>query len=217
MSCVGRRAVCVQNFRLALGVIGCLFLMGCNSGPRAVPLPDVNASKAAAAAIEQYDRNGDGQLAKEEWSASPALAAVADRYDTSKDGVLSAGEISEGIGAWQQGGMGLRAVPFTVRFNEQPLAGATVRLVPAPFLGGAIKEAVGETSQGGTGRLDIRPEDKPSDAPKMALMQPGLYHVEITHPTKKIPAKYNTATTLGIEITSSNPDPKGIVWSLNSK
>ena len=54
-------------------------------------------------------------------------------------------------------------------------------------------------------------EDRPRNAPNIPLMQPGLYHVEITHPSTKIPAKYNTQTTLGIEITSGNPGPEGAV------
>lgn len=199
------------------GVVGIVIVAGCSSRPSALLPPKVNANSAASAAVEQFDRNGDGQLAKDEWTASPELAAVAEKYDTNKDGILTSAEIAAGIGAWQNSGMGMRSVPFSVRLNGQALSGAQVRLVPAAFLGGNVKEAIGETSQGGAGQMDLRPEDKPSNAPKMALMQPGLYRVEITHPTAKIPAKYNTATTLGIEITSSNPDPKGVVWSLDTK
>ena len=33
----------------------------------------------------------------------------------------------------------------------------------------------------------------------------GTYRVEITHPTINIPAKYNTATTLGYETERGNP------------
>jgi hypothetical protein len=60
-------------------------------------------------------------------------------------------------------------------------------------------------------------EDMPPHAPKMPLVQPGLYRVEITHPTAKIPAKYNTQSSLGIEITSGNPGTEGAKWALESK
>jgi hypothetical protein len=57
----------------------------------------------------------------------------------------------------------------------------------------------------------------PKGAPQIELMQPGLYRIEVTHPSRKIPAKYNTETTLGIEITSANPGPRGVHWSLTTK
>ena len=147
---------------------------------------------------------------KDEWSASPALVAVSASYDKNGDGTLSAEEIAAGLAAWQQSGVGARAVPFVVRWNGRPLAGATVRLVPAPFLDDAVKGASGETGPGGAGQLSMAAEDRPRNAPNIPLMQPGLYHVEITHPSIKIPAKYNTQTTLGIEITSGNPGPEGV-------
>jgi EF hand len=200
--------ICVA---LALGCVGC------SRGPSAIRPPKVNATAAAAAALEQYDHNGDGQLSKDEWMASPELAAVAKQYDKDNDGQLTADEIAAGIAGWQQAGVGARSVPFAVRLNDKPLAGATVRLIPPPFLGDATKEASGETNSGGSGQFNMKPEDRPANAPNMALMQPGLYRVEVTHPTVKVPAKYNTATTLGIEITSANPGLEGVKWSLSSK
>jgi hypothetical protein len=205
----------MRKFRL-IGV-ALVFVGGCSNGPAAIRPPKVNASSAASAAIEQFDHNGDGQLSKEEWSTSPALAAVASGYDKNADGVLTADEIKAGVAAWQQSGVGARAVSFVVTLDGHALAGATVRLVPAPFLGDVIKEASAGTNAGGAGQLSVKPEDRPKNAPNIALMQPGLYSVVITHPSVKIPPKYNTETTLGIEITSSNPGPEGVKWSLSSK
>ena len=205
-----------MNPRWQLIVALCL-VAGCNQGPGTISPPDVDASSAAAGAVELYDKNADGQLSKDEWSASPALVAVAASYDKSGDGTLSDEEIIAGISAWEQSGVGARTVPFMVRWNGRPLPGATVRLAPAPFLDDAVKVASGETGPGGAGQLSLAAEDRPRNAPNIPLMQPGLYHVEITHPSTKIPAKYNTQTTLGIEITSGNPGPEGAVWSLTAK
>jgi hypothetical protein len=174
----------------------------------------VNPDDAATAALEQFDTNGDAALAQDEWNKSPVLASVAEQYDTSGDRTLSAEEIAEGIRGWQQGPVGVRVVPFKISYNGRPLSGAKVSLLPAEFLGGAVKPASGESGQLGTGKLRLAPEDLPKNAPKMPLMQPGLYRVEITHPSVKIPAKYNTQTTLGIEISGGNPGPQGIVWDL---
>jgi hypothetical protein len=200
-----------------IGIAVILGSAGCSQRPGAIRPPKVNASAAASAAIEQYDRNGDGKLAKDEWQASPALAAVATQYDKNGDSELTVEEIEAGIGTWQQTGIGARTVPFEVRWNGQPLAGATVRLEPAPFLGGAVKGASGQTSASGSGQFNMSSEDRPKNAPNMPLMQPGLYHVLVTHPSIKIPPKYNTETTIGIEVSSSNPGPEGVKWSLSSK
>jgi hypothetical protein len=194
-----------------------LIISGCNSGPGAIRPPSVDPDDAATAAIEENDRNGDGMLSQDEWSASPVLAAVAEQYDTSSDRTLGAEEIAEGIRYWQEGPVGARAVPFKLTFNGRPLAGATVRLVPAKFLGEAVKAASGESGPTGSGKLRLPAEDLPKNAPNMALMQPGLYSIEITHPSVKIPAKYNSQTTLGIEISGSNPGPQGVTWSLSTK
>ncbi len=83
-----------------------LSAVGCSRGPGAIRPPKVNAAAAATAAIEQYDRNADGKLSKEEWMASPDLAAVGTQYDKDGDGQLTAEEISAGVAAWQQTGVG---------------------------------------------------------------------------------------------------------------
>ncbi|HEX2474823.1 MAG TPA: hypothetical protein VHK01_08760, partial [Lacipirellulaceae bacterium] len=172
---------------------------------------------AAAAAIDKYDQNGDGALSRDEWTQSPELSSVAAEYDTTGDSALAVDEIAEGIRIWQDGPVGARAVPFKVTFNGRPLAGASVRLLPAEYLGDAVKGASGESGPDGTGKLRLAPEDLPKNAPNMSLMQPGLYRVQITHPSVKIPEKYNSETTLGIEISGSNPGPQGITWTLGTR
>jgi hypothetical protein len=49
------------------------------------------------------------------------------------------------------------------------------------------------------------------------VIQPGLYRVEITHPTVNVPAKYNSESTLGIEAAIAGQNPAGVTWSLTSK
>jgi hypothetical protein len=197
--------------------IALLLVAGCSSRPGAIRPPDVDADDAAAQAVDRHDRNSDRQLSKEEWSASPELSAVAPSYDKNGDGNLSVDEIVAGFEAWTQSGVGARAVPFAIVWNGRPLSGATVRLVPAPYFDNALKGASGEAGPGGAGQLNMAPEDRPRNAPDIPLMQPGLYRVEITHPSVKIPEKYNSKTTLGIEISATNPGPQGITWSLSAR
>jgi hypothetical protein len=199
--------------RLALLVV----VAGCSRGPGALRPPRIDAIAAASEVMKSLDRDGDGKLSRAEWSGSPEIAAIAASYDKNSDGFLESAELVGGFEAWQKTGVGARSVPFRVTLNGSPLAGATVRLVPAEFLGKAVKPASAQTGQTGGGQLAMAAEDRPKNAPNMPLVQPGIYRVEITHPSAKIPAKYNTETSLGIEITSLNPGPDGAIWSLTNK
>src|SRR5829696_2908894 len=114
---------------------------GCSNRPGAIRPPNVDADEAAATVVEQLDGDGDGKLAQAEWASSAVIAAVATNYDKNADGLLDSSEIAGGIALWQQAGVGARSVPFRVMLNGAPLVGATVRLVPADFLGDAVKPA----------------------------------------------------------------------------
>ena len=52
--------------------------------------------------------------------------------------------------------------------------------------------------------MGIAPEELPKELRRHSLMRVGIYRVEITHPTKKIPPKYNTETELGFEFHQTN-------------
>ena len=204
-----REASLAPSFALALS--------GCSNQPGAIRPPNVDASEAAKKLVEELDHDGDGKLSRAEWAKSPSIAAAASGYDKNGDGFLESAELVSGVDVWKRTGVGVRSVPFKVILNGTPLPGATVRLVPAAFLGDVVKPASGETGASGGGQFAIAREDLPKNAPNMPLVQPGLYQVEITHPSVKIPSKYNTQTTLGIEITSGNPGPEGVVWSIVNK
>ena len=206
-----------MTVRRQIAMVLLVAALGCSTRPGKLHPPQVDAAAAADAALAELDGDGDDRLAKGEWSKSAALAAVAEQYDSNKDATLDGVEIRNGITVWQENAIGPRPVPFSVQLDNRPLAGATVRLVPASFMADSIPGAAAETGEGGGGSLAMAEEDRPKNAPNMPLVQPGLYRIEITHPSKTIPAKYNTQTTLGIEITSGNPGPQGVVWSLSSK
>jgi hypothetical protein len=48
-------------------------------------------------------------------------------------------------------------------------------------------------------------EKAPAHLKSMKLIQYGTFKVRITHPTTKLPAKYNTDTTLGYETIPGEP------------
>jgi hypothetical protein len=162
--------------------------------------------------MEQLDKDGDGQLSAVELEASPGLASAATRYDSDKNGSLSLEEVVVGIRRWAEGEIGAATVPFVVQLDGRPLIGAEVKAVPEPFLSDVLKPATGMD-----GYLAVAPEDRPPNSPNFPLMQPGLYRIEITHPSVSIPARYNTQTTLGHEVSKDTVGNQAVVWSLTTK
>jgi hypothetical protein len=71
--------------------------------------------------------------------------------------------------------------------------------------------------KGVEGYLAVAPEDRPPNSPNMPLIMPGLYRIKITHPSVSVPAKYNTHTTLGLEVSAETRADQAIVWALTTK
>jgi hypothetical protein len=198
--------------KFALGAsLALLTCGGCSRGPGRIKPPSVNPASAAQAAFEQLDKNQDGQINDEELKSAPGLAAAKVAYDADQNGMLAKDEVESGIRRWAEGNSGAIAVPYIVQMDGRPLPNAQVKAIPEPFLGDALKPATGIN-----GYLAVAPEDRPPNAPKLPMMIPGLYRIEITDPLMKIPAKYNSQTTLGLEVSSAMPLDQAVVWALKS-
>jgi hypothetical protein len=198
-----------RQARLAVVLIS---LCGCSGRPGDIDPPDVDPASAAEAAMQQLDKDGDGQLSSAELEASPGLGSAATRYDSDNDGSLSLEEVTAGIRRWAEGEVGAATVPFVVRLDGRPLSDAVVKAIPEPFLGDVLKPATGID-----GYLAVAPEDRPPNSPNFPLMQPGLYRIEITHLSVSIPAKYNSETILGHEVSQDTVGNQAVVWSLTTK
>ncbi len=81
----------------------------------------------------------------------------------------------------------------------------------------SIKLAQGVTDESGVALMALGDENLPSDLQGQPLMQPGLFHVEITHPKLALPARYNTATELGFEVDPSQRGGTSARFELKSK
>jgi hypothetical protein len=207
----------LKIFTLVLASIS-MGILGCSGLPGRIAAPAVDADDAAQQALTLYDGNNDGQLNDEELKASPPLLNAKSAYDTNGDGFLSRKELVAGIGSWTGRNVGALALPIAVSLDGKPLQGAKVKLIPAPFLSEAIIPASGVTDESGLGSVGIASENLPANFPaNLPVIQPGLYLVEITHPTILIPDAYNKATTLGLEAGLADQNPSGVVWELSSK
>jgi hypothetical protein len=175
-----------------------------NLRPRRILPPAIDAKRAGKLAIEEFDTNKDGKISGKEFDKVPSLKSNLKRLDADGDGAVTAEEIANRIKFLHDelkiGRMSIRCI---VLHNGQPLEGAEVKFVPEKFLGKNMKVARGTTDGTGMCRMsiDVGPDDFPGVYPGLPL---GFYRVEITKAGEKIPAKYNTATTLGVECSVDN-------------
>ena len=189
-------------------------LAGCNRGPERIHPPAINPASAGAAAIAEYDANGDGAIAGEELDEAAALQAAIENLDQNQDARVTADEIAARIKAWQASQVGITAVSCRVTMDDAPLEGATVVFDPPEFLGENIKPASGVTDSQGTATLSIAEQDRQD--PRLSGMHCGLYQVRITK-DGQVPARYNTETTLGAEVALDVADlEQGLHFDLQS-
>jgi len=185
---------------ISLAAAGAMVVIaaGCTGKPARVTAPRIDAASAASAAMKLCDRDGSGTVSPAEAAASPGLAAAFERIDTNRDGGLSAAEIAARIADWANHGVGIVAQPVQITWNGKPLAGGRVELVPEPYLQRWLKPAGADIAPNGMFRPSLPPEHLPQGL--RTGMHCGLYTVRITHPTVKVPARYNEESIIGIEM-----------------
>jgi hypothetical protein len=191
-----------------------VFIGGCSGGPEGVKPPKINASSAAQQAIELYDTNHDGKLSQEELAKCPGILISLDGYDTNHDKFVDQQEIQDHLEYLLRNGTGATQLACNVTYQGSPLAGAKVVFEPEPYLGNDIQTAEGVTNNTGAAGLGMPPEKAPAALKNMKLIQYGTFKVRITHPTIKLPPKYNTETTLGYETIPGQPT---VSFALNAK
>ena len=124
---------------------------------------------------------------------------------------ITAEMIAKRINAWLNRKTGRMSIFCTVFRNGKPLEGAEVKFVPEKFLGlGGDPKWIATGKTGATGMTGPSvptsgERTDPSGVP------PGFYRIEITKPGLNIPAKYNTATVLGVEIARDAPSAENFV------
>jgi hypothetical protein len=185
---------------LVLLVVG-IATLGCSTGPTAVKVPPIEPETMATNAFTKYDKNADGFLDQREMSAFPALLdAMNNQIDKDNDKRISKKELADRFKMWL-GGVGATTLFCRITRGGQPVEGALVKLIPDDCFGGVIQPAEGTTRANGRASMGIDPVNLPADLQNLRAVQQGLYRVEITHPSMQVPPKYNTQSTLGVEVS----------------
>jgi hypothetical protein len=181
------------------------FFGACSRSPGRVTPPKIDPDRAATEAIRLYDADKDGSLNTAEMAKCPGMLAEVKLYDQDSNGLVSREEIAARIQDLRKHGVGLTRLNCDVTLNGQGLKEATIEFEPEPYLGNEIQTARGITDADGVAQMAI-PDDKlPSDQQGLKGIHYGTYKVRITHPKVKLPAKYNTETTLGYESRPGDP------------
>jgi hypothetical protein len=206
---------------LVLIALSILPLSACSSGKITIKQPNIDASAAGKMAIEMYDKNGDGVISGDELDHAPALKAALGNLDTNGDKAVSAEEVTARVNAWKAMKTGMTSLHCHVTLDGEPLTFATVTFEPESFLGDEIKSAIGTTNPFGDVAPSIPKEQRSSPkAPGGAHF--GLYKVRISKiedGKETIPARYNTDTILGQEVSYDDPAMKrmNVTFALKSK
>ncbi len=177
-----------------------IVLAGCSHQPTAVSIPEWAPTEFAEAILKKLDKNGNSMVDATELVEAPGLAFGTRFIDTDRNGQLSREELVERFSMYRQMRMGLTNRQFRVTYHGQPLVGAEVRMVPDFFLTDLVEIATGTTDETGTVQPTV-----PSE--QLTGMRVGYYRVEVTSPHVKLPAKFNTASSVGIEVSPKADDP----------
>jgi hypothetical protein len=177
-------------------------VVGCSYQASRVQPVKISPSSASAAAIEMYDKDGDGAIAGEELNTVQGIKKHLALYDLDHDQRVTRDEITERLKVWDSNPAAIMGSSYVVYLDGKPLSGAMMTFVPEPYLGPNVKPATGLTTQIGLTRPSHAPEDLPKTANGRSIygMTSGTFKIEITHPSQKIPARYNTQTELGDEV-----------------
>lgn len=192
--------------------------LGCSNQPAAIKPVEVDPYEASQQAIELYDTSDDGELSDEELSAVPAMARYKSLYDSDGNGMVSATEISKRLELWSDQGVGFRQLYVMVTLDGRPLSGAHVEFVPEPYLGEHVKPASGETGLDGMASIAVKREDMPPQIAKLPIsgLTGGSYKIKVTHPSQKLPPRFNDHTELGEEVAFDTTRERSVV-NLKSK
>ncbi|MBX3432098.1 MAG: hypothetical protein KF847_02000 [Pirellulales bacterium] len=203
------------------GLLAAAFLTGCSSRPGAIDVPRFDPGAISAKAMELYDKDKDGFIAGSELLSAPGLNAAMKTIDTNGDQKIEVGEIAERVRMWGQMQIGLLSFQCSATLDGTPLVGAKVTFEPEEFMLGTIQAAEADLGALGVSSPTIPKEKRPSpDTPPG--VQAGIYKVRISRiqdGKETIPAKYNTETILGQQVSKDDPGimARRVNYALSSK
>jgi hypothetical protein len=143
--------------------------------------------------MASYDANNDSSLDATELEKCPSLKTLLKSMNKGPKGKIAKEELLQKISDMQASQVKMPVVPCNVTLQGVPLADATVTFTLEAFHGSSV-EATGKT------RADGLAEVKGGEG-----VLSGFYRVSVSKMVdgvETIPAKFNSASTIGIEVSS---------------
>ena len=153
--------------------------------------------------MDLFDTDRNGVIDKSELVASPGLKAALRTTDLDQDGGLSLAEIEKRLQLFVDSGTSIRNFQIGMERGGEGIRDLNVKVVPEPFLAEYVEPASGFTNTAGVVAPGIDFADPEIAAQGYSGLRLGMYRVEVTQPDsskKPIPKKYNSETTLGVEV-----------------
>ena len=205
-----------MRFTFLLLSIVALPSLGCGDAPSRLQQLTFSSSSAAAAAIKSYDKDGDSSLNEAELAVIASIANDLAQFDLDNNKAVSQSENQQRFDEWQEMKVALVPCSFVVKVDGKPLADAEVRLEPEEFLSATLKPCVGKTDV--SGRVSpVKTTVQGDPDAGLTGVPPGLYKVKIVHPKLEKLAKYNSETTLGLQVAADNQKLMLLEFDLPSK
>jgi hypothetical protein len=152
------RASVRVSFVCAIVPLFCL--MGCGSGPAAIPPVNVDIDDVVQQLLVEYDADKSGGLSQSDLAAQPALAECLSQFRRDKGDEISREQLTKRLQLLVfDPKNALVSTNFIVTRNSRPLANANVRLVPIPVLKDVLPRGTGVTDEFGTALISASRED----------------------------------------------------------
>lgn len=198
----------------AMLVALCAVSAGCLSTPPAPPMPSYDPAGSAAKAFELYDANKDGKLDSKELAKCASLAFALVELDVNNDKAIDLAELTGRLQTYVDVGVARKLFMAQVVLDDAPLPEAEVRLIPEDFMLGAVTEGVGTSDPLGMVAISAQGVDPPG-------VGVGFYRVQVSKKDasgkETVPAKFNTDTTLGIEVPATTRLRSSSMQAINMK
>ncbi len=175
------------------GFLVSMLFVGCSGGPSAIKPPRLSPKSAVSQAMAKLDTNSDGMIDEDELESCPGLKAGLRTTDQDGDKKISEAELLERLETWATVTTGSFPVECQFIYNGKPVADTEVIFEPVFFLADSISPAKSTTDN--TGAAAPKSEALPHG------MQFGYYTIRLNGGTTPLPAKFNTESTLGIEVS----------------
>ena len=188
-----------------------LIVTGCGQGrPARVVAPSIATEAVTTAVFTAADVDRNTRLEGSELVTVPGIASATAALDTDSDKAVSRQELLQWLEEVRRSKVAITPFEARVRHRGRPLAGAVVRIVPEPFMGGGMKTAEGITDADGIAHVTI-------PGGRYAGVNCGVYRVEITgngSDGRPLPEKYSSTSTLGVAVGGAVPEQGMAVFDL---